>query len=198
MNSVFFLWFLRIIPFVLVIALVLTWIPWRKWAFRLWGDNPEKCKVYVEYGEHIEVCDGRLAQEHPKGLWYRYKCFDRNMSVIVPRLYPYRFVFGARQIRVKFGDMYPAPLGGEVKPVGFAPTALDELMQSNIGKNLGQTIHGKALNIMSIIIVVVIVIVGGLFLYKNMIEPSMNKPAINQPAQQLTPEQAADLPPGVR
>lgn len=187
---------ITITPIILLFVIILMWIPWRSLFFKMWGDKPDRAKIYVEYGEHVEVCKGYLLTESPKGLIYSYKVYGRNYSVLVPRNYPYRFIFGSREIRVLFGDTVALPLvmanGQPAKLPDVSPRLLDSVLKSHIGRDLVNTVFGKAVSLFMIFVILAILTVGGYYVYRNYLNPAGSNTGI--PAQTITPDQAKDLP----
>lgn len=183
---------LKILPWILFLGLILTWMPWRSIFERLWGNNPKRAKVYVEAGEQIELCKGKMSTEAPVGARYTYKCFGEWCTVIVPQKYPYRYILGCRQIRVIYGQSTAAPLGGMTDTdIAVSGETLDAIFRAHIGSDLAKTIFGKAVNYMMILMIIGGVLVVGYFLFKQLgpgIVP-VQQPGIEQPLQPQQPQQ---------
>ncbi|GAH37491.1 unnamed protein product, partial [marine sediment metagenome] len=181
---------LYVMPWLLFVLLVITWVPWRGIFEKLWGNNPLRGKIYVEAGEQITICKGKYYTDTPKGLIYQYKYFKMGQSVIVPFDYPYRYILGCRQIRVMAGQGAAAPLGGmSDKQCVVSGGTLNAVLEAHIGTELARTIFGKTMNIMMIVIIAAGIMFVGYFLFKQFMTPTPG--AIQPPAQeqQLTPEQ---------
>lgn len=189
------IFFIKVVPWILLAGLIITWTPWRSIFEKIFGNNPTRAKVYVEIGEQDELCKGKLIRETPKGFVYRYKCFGVSYSVIVPFDYPYRYVLGCRKIRVIFGHATAAPLGGmATTSVKVSGADLDLILQSKIGAELVKTIFGKAINYLTILIILGVLIFAGYFMMKQFgIIGTPGQPG--QPAQQTPVEQTGPKQP---
>jgi len=188
----------KIMPWLMLLLLVIVFVPWRGIFEKIWGNNPKRAKVYVEYGEQIALCKGKFKDDCKKGQRYRYKCFGEWSTVIVPAHYPYRYILGCRQIRVIAGQGTAAPLGGMLdSSVVVSGVTLDAIFRANIGTELAKTIFGKAVNLMMVLIIVGGVALLGFFIFKQMSTgglPGLTpQPGIEQPAQPQ-PKQPAIVP----
>ena len=155
---------------IILLILIASWIPWRTIFDKVWGNNPTKAKVYVEAGEQIILCQGRLSGDCPQGNVYRFKYFGKWQSVIVPEKYPFRYILGCRQIRLKVGDSVASPLGDMTSSsTRVSSSTLDAIFRAHIGKDLAQTVFGKTFNWMIIIIAVVGIVAVGFFLFRQFI-----------------------------
>lgn len=189
---------IKVLPWLMLLLLVAAWTPWRSIFEKLWGNNPKRAKVYVEYGEQIALCKGKFLSDCKKGQRYRYKCYGEWCVVIVPSKYPYKYIFGGRQIRVIAGQGTAAPLGGMPdSSVAVSSATLDAIFRADIGTQLAKTIFGKAVNLMMVLIIVVGVVVLGYFIYKQMSTgglPGLSpQPGIEQPVQPQ-PQQPSIVP----
>lgn len=176
--------FVKIAPWLILLLLIITWTPWRSIFEKIWGNNPKRAKVYVEAGEQVILCRGKMGADSSKGFRYRYKCFGEWQTVLVSRKYPYRYILGCRQIRVIYGQSTAAPLGGMVdSECVVSGETLDAIFRAHIGADLAKSIFGKALNIMLILMVVGGVLVVGYFFMQQMssTSTSVQPPAIEQP-----------------
>lgn len=159
---------MRVLPWLLLLMLLATWVPWRNIFEKIYGNNPYKAKVYVEAGEQITICKGKYYGDYSKGILYRFKYMGAWNTVIVPAKYPYRYLLGCRQIRVLIGQPVAAPLGGMIaSDIKVSSSTLDDIFNAQIGKELAKSIFGKAMNIMTILIIVAVAIFACYFLYKQ-------------------------------
>jgi len=190
-----------IIIALLMIVMSSTWIPWRRLFEKLYGNNPLKGKVYIEAGEQISVCNGNYAGsvlgKNAGGLLYYYKYEGLRATVFVPFTYPYRYVFGRRQIRVIWGQSNAAPLGGmsEAK-LGISGDMLDDILRARIGSELVKSIFGKSVKWMTILLLVGALVIASVFMYNNFIKTPDIVP-VNTPDQTSPPAQTSgDWPEG--
>ena len=175
---------IKVLPWLILVLLIITWVPWRTIFERIWGNNPNRAKVYVESGEQIQLCKGKRVEDSTKGFRYRYKCYGEMQTVIVPKKYPYRYILGCRQIRVIHGNSTAAPLGGMVdSDVAVSGATLDAIFRAHIGSDLAKTIFGRTVNFMMILLIIggVLVVVYFVFKQMNPVTPPVQPPAIEQP-----------------
>jgi len=179
---------------ILCALIAFTWIPWRDIFEKLYGNNPLKAKVYVESGEQIVVCNGEYTGDTPDGMLYYYKYKGLKGTVFVPWDYPYRYIYGRRQIRVIWGHADASPLGGmtETRLPQVTTVMLNNILSARIGAELVKGIFGKAVNWMMIIIIIGALIFGGIFFYNNIVEKSVD----NNPQQTEQPAETGDWPEG--
>lgn len=189
----------------LVVVGVLRTIDWYKVFNKVYGDNPAKARVYIEYGEKIESIEGKLYGVLENSILYEFAWGKDKHMVIVKHDYPYMFIHGHRKIRVLPGQAFAAPIAGVSGKV-FQTAPLDEGKSPELGgsRELNVTIRGqtqidmvksikshKATSIMAIILVVAAVGVGLWFFYNNMIKDSDIIP-VQQQQQQPTPTQSIE------
>lgn len=185
MDGGFAFWFLRITPWILLLLLIFTWVPWRDVFEKLYGNNPYKAKVYVEAGEQITICKGKYYGDGKRGIFYTYKFKGIWQNVIVPDGYPFRYILGCRQIRVILGQPSAAPLGGmQSNRLNISASQLDQIFKAHIGTELARTIFGKAINVMTILIIIGVIAFAAYFLYKQTQPGGMLAQPVEQQQQQ--------------
>lgn len=183
---------LMIILSVMIILLIMTWIPFRSIFEHFYGNNPLKAKIYVAVGENEDICKGKYDHDSNHGWVYRYKWHGVYSTVVVPRSYPYVYVLGCRKIRVMAGHATCAPLGGMPSEYwSLSGSQLDDVLRAHIGKDLANTIFGKAVNYMMILIVIGVALFGAYFLLKQ--SGVIGGPSV--PVQPDTPSQT--VPTGI-
>lgn len=182
-----------VMPWVMLGIMVLINIPWRFMFERLWGNNPDKASVEVEYGDQVIPCKGKkIANETtPAVTTYQYKCRGEMRTVMVEAKYPYRYIMGRRQVRVIGENSEAAPLGDYKSPgTSVSGQMLNIVLQANIGSSLVKSIFGKAISIMTILIILGILAFGGYYVYRNVLQPNQE----NAPAAQQAPAPAQSGP----
>lgn len=171
---------LYVVPWILGLLLVVSWVPWRDVFERVWGNNPNKAKIYVEYGEQTVLCKGRKVKGNYNIQKYQFKCQGVKRIVLVRKSYPYRYLMGARMIRVVGDALSAAPLGAliDTNQTVINGEMLNEVIEANIGASLVNSIFGKVVSIMQILVILGVLVLGGYFVYNNMIRKTV------PPAQQ--------------
>lgn len=194
------MWFLLyVMPWILFVLLIVSWMPWRDIFEKIWGNNPNRAKVYVEYGEQTILCKGRKVQGTERTARYRFKCLGVWRTVLVPKSYPMKYLLGSRMIRVVGDASSPSDLGGVTKTsIAVSGDMLDDVFRANIGANLIRTIFGKAIGVMTILIVIGILVFAGYFMYNNILKKQSGQPqpqqGIEQPVQPQQPQEPVIIP----
>jgi hypothetical protein len=171
MNSV--LMMLNIAGVFLIVIAVILQLPWRKWLYNKYGDNPLKARIYVAVGNKEFPVNGELKKANKDGLVYEYKWEKKLRAVALPKDYSVVFIAGTgrRKIRVIAGQLTASPMDGSNSET-FGQTEYDTLIRSGIAVDVVNSLTGKKAVNWLIMIIIIAVAVGGYLVFKN-----MNKPA---------------------
>lgn len=165
----------------LIVIGLLTMVDWYKVFNRKWGDNPAKARVYVEYGEKIEPCEGKLYGVLEDCAIYQFTWNKTEHMVQVPHTYPWKFIRGYRKIRYFPGNAWAQPLEGESCNYKGGSRELNVTIEGQTTIDMVKSVKGrKAVGIIGIIVIVAVVIVGGWFVYNNFIADNEPTPIESQ------------------
>lgn len=206
------------------VAAIFALVPWRNVLERWLSDNPTKAKVYVDCGEHIDPCNGRLLYAGVTGAFYKYRWNKVNLVVTVPGDYPFKFVHGRRKISVRAGHAISVlELHELVKSVGLASAELkagqlagaddialatsantqsaydlNALIEGHVAVEVVRSLFGAKMKAWMVTIMVIAALVAGYFLFQQFSGQGNQvtpPPAITTPAT-TTPATGTIIPGG--
>ena len=155
----------------LIIGLILSWVDWRKWIERWFGNKPTKARVYVETDEQVEVINGKMLYAGTKGLIYQYHWQKENCVVCVPFDYPYKYLNGRRQIRVHCGES--SGRKWDEKPLASEGVfSVSALVESHLVREAVLAMTAKKANPMLWILLIGGLLLVGYFAYSQFVAPA--------------------------
>lgn len=180
-----------IMEIVIVLALVVTWLPWRKFAEKWIADNPSKATVYVKYGGHVDAMKGKFVYSNNKGYIYHYKWGGDDQHIVVPHKlmanHKEHYLHGRLMILVPYpGAGVAVEWLESEKSSGVSLSAydLDALIRGQVAPKLVWSVYSRKTSGLLIILIIVIALVAGYFIYNNYNKPVVPvTPANQKPAQ---------------
>jgi hypothetical protein len=189
------------IAILLMVIGVLRMLDWYAIFNRFYGNNPHKGKIYVDFGENEQYCDGELVGSDDRFLFYNYQMGNREFTVAVPYQYQYIFVRGRRKICVDYGNEFAKPITYADARVSIAlqpqngASVLNASIKKKLAVDMVNSVESRKGIKLSLIIILLAVAIGGFIIYRTMIQkPETNQPVENNnpaPTQTIKPE---DLP----
>lgn len=89
---------------------ILRMLDWYAIFSHFYGNNPEKAKVYVDFGENEEFYEGEFLTLDEDYYYFRYKVNKSYHSVMRPVNYKDVFVRGRLKVLVDYGSEFAKPL----------------------------------------------------------------------------------------
>lgn len=178
---------MNVVGVLLILVAGLTLIPWRKIGEKIFGNDPTKGTIYIEFGEGVEAVHGKYFYSNEKGAMYSYTWRKINQVVGVKADYGYRWLHGRRMIRLANpGDAWASPWTRETLPADVQKSAYDlnALIKGHVGVELVRTIFGaKKQNWVIIIMIIGALLIGYYFYNKSKpAEVPITPPTQQQPA----------------
>lgn len=176
---------------VLVIALVVSHVDWRKMATRWVGNNPSRAQIYIKAGDTVRTLEGERIYQGYEGQTYAYKLDKIYQVVGLKRNYPYNYIRGRRIIGLEDGVVVASPLGymdnEELSKYHEGLTDLSALYQGKVMVEVMQSVKAsKAISWIMVIIIGAVVIVGAyFFLQKSGIIPGPVAPVAEQQTTEI-------------
>lgn len=179
-----------IIAIVAVLAIVFAifkQIDWYAFFNKIYGDNPHKARVFVQYGEHEFGCDGEYQFQDDQWIYFEYEYDKHKFTVAVPVSYDYRYIRGRRRINVQYGNEYALPITRKDNIVAGALMIRAQkgaqLLNTSINKklvvDLVNSIESRNKFGLSAIILIVVVLVAGYLIYTQFFKHPATPPVSN-------------------
>lgn len=184
---------MAVIGFLFVFIGIIINLPWAKWLYSRFGDNPDKARVFLYDGVHkVKGVDGKKVKYKKYALSFMYKNYSKKLrTVVVPSGYPEIFIQGKRWIWVEGGKLI-ATLPGynpKIKLKNYDSDEFDTLVGSHLAVDIVNSVTGKAIGWLMILLVAG-ACVAGFFLFRNFFgseEPPI--PVSTNQTQIITPPQ---------
>jgi hypothetical protein len=151
--------------FIFMIFGLIMLIPWRNIIEKHFGNNPQKARVFILFGEQEFPTNGQWVHSDDEGYFYTYKWMKMDYQVFVPAVYPWRFLHGRRRINVVAGQDTASSLGDE--KFSGSGNALDAMIRSKIAVQLVQSVSGNKTIPWVIIAIAAVALIGGYFVVHN-------------------------------
>ena len=152
----------------LIVAILINVVDWRKLIEKRFINDPDKARVYVEAGEYVSPVNGRIQYSGTKGAMYEYSYGGLDLVVAVPVSYPYKFIRGRRMIRVRLGEM-TARGWAETQDSKDGVVSVSALVRSHLIVELVKSMTDKGkIGWLKWALIIGGVAVVGYFLYTNM------------------------------
>ena len=197
---------------VLFVLVIIRQIPWRDWAIKWVGNNPEHAQIYVHAGNtsrtvegeriyigttKVDYPEGQLAEYHICSV-YLYKIAAKYSQVIFvdDDCYEFDYIRGRRILGVTDGMLVPNPLGNQDATMTnkYREGLLDlsHLWESGVMVAALKSVKSTKVVSYMIYIVIGLIALAGLYYYMS----GGQLPAIlpgSQPAPATTPASQAPI-----
>lgn len=203
--------FYMITGIMFVFGAILALIDWRSIAEKWIADKPEKGRVYIYSGEHVDARPGKMIYVSSLGSLYEYKWAKLKLIVAVPGDYPFNFLRGRRMIKVIAGhavssqEFYEILLKSKPKNLADAEKEvfekagaeridladngntqgaydLNALVKGHMGVEIVNSLFGKKVSMWMILIIFVGLALVGYFVYTNFLAEPVPETPTEQPA----------------
>lgn len=184
MNNSLMIIILVVYGITLIYAFIRT-VDWYGFFEKRWGNDPTKCKVYVESGNTQKFYDGIYAYVDDSYIYYEYKIdgVKQKWAVAVPQTWTPVFVRGRVKVVVNFGEGIAKPESGEsIAKIGAEQ--LKASLEGKIGVELVRSIKQRATYKMTTFLLIGAVLVGAIFMYNNYRKDQAAKQQETQQVQQ--------------
>lgn len=183
----------------IVISIIRT-VDWYNVFYKRYGNDPNKAKVYVDFGDNELFYDGWFVFNDEKFYYYAYDIGHRHYTAIVPAGWKEVFIRGRRKISVDFGIEMAKPLITDDRiPALMGAELLNKSMQKYLAVAMVNSLESRKGIKIGIFVLIIVVVIGGFLIYRNMnkSEP-VTPPAVTQnqtqPQTQKTIEQQLKEP----
>ena len=194
-------WFIVGFGAALIIFGILRQIDWFNFFNKRYGNDTEKGKVYVDFGENELFYDAVYLYSDNKYLYYDYDIGKHNFTVRVPMDWKFIFVRGRRKICVDFGHENAKPLdAGDAYPDTIGAELLNKSIDKRLAVAMVNSLESRKGFKLGMLLIIAVIVVAGILWWKNSSKPEVPvvPPAVTQPVQQdpgdqqLTPDQMTD------
>jgi hypothetical protein len=177
----------------LILVGILRQVDWFNFFNKFYGNDPEKGKIYVDFGENELFYDGYYLYSDDVFMYYNYDIGKHNFTVRVPIRWHYVFVRGRRKICVDFGHENAKPLyTGDA----YMSTMGAELLNKSIDKRLAvamvNSLESRKGFKIGMILIIAVIVIGGILWWRSQSKPET--PVTPVPTEQQQTQQ----PPGTK
>lgn len=161
-----------LLTFGILITLAVAALLVYKWTQKVRAEalGSDKCVVYIEIGEDVEVAHGKAYNFDPEGITYRYHWRKNTLDVLVPEDYKWSWTNGRRRIRLASpGDFIAAPWSSDKPKKQWSSEAITAAIKSHLAVQIVNSVEGaNKANWLKMGLVVTVIIIAGFFVFNMM------------------------------
>jgi len=172
-----------------IIVSIMRSIDWYSFFYKRFGNDPNKAKVYVDFGDNELFYDGWYVFNDDKFYYYAYDIGARHFTAVVPAGWKEIYVRGRRKLCVDFGQEFAKPLTGDDKiPALMGADLLNKSMKKYLAVAMVNSLESRKGFKIGIFVLIVVVAIGGFLIYRNMKKPApVTPPPVTQNQTQTQP-----------